>query len=191
MMLFTAGVKLTAKEQNIMKVLNTVVPVEFEKNTLEEVVAYLRKVTGVEIIVDKRALDEVSVTYETPINLKMRSSARALLKKMLSELNLTYVIKDEAIQITNRERASQMTTTRAYYVGDLALAVDVRVPQGLTQLAMVDTVNRIITMITQNIDSQSWKVNNADGVGAIVFDPISMSLVVKQTAEVHFMLSGY
>ncbi|MFO0876597.1 MAG: hypothetical protein U0840_04420 [Gemmataceae bacterium] len=186
----SSGTKLTALEKSIMKALASPIAAEFDKNTLEEVVAYLRKVTGVEIILDKRALEEVSVTYESPVTLKLRASTRTVLKRILSDLNLTYVIKDEAIQITSRERANQMTTTRTYYIGDLATVVDITLPPELTQLIMVENVNRIIANITQNVDSQSWKVNNPDAAGAIVFDPVTMTLVVKQTAEIHFMLSG-
>jgi general secretion pathway protein D len=183
--------KMTAKEREIMKALSTTISVEFEKNSLEDVVGFLKRVTGVEILVDRRALEEASVSYETPVTLKTKLSMRTVLKRVLADLNLTYVIKDEAIQITSRERAKEMTTTRTYYIGDLAMVTDFTVPLGLTQVAMLENVNRIINMITQNTDQQSWKVNNPDAVGTIVFNPLLMSITVKQTAEVHFMLGGY
>lgn len=186
----SSGVKMTALEKAIMKALASPISAEFDKNTLEEVIGYLRKATGVEILVDKRALEEASVSYETPITLKLRASTRTVLKRMLSDLNLTYVIKDEAILITSRERASQMTTTRTYYIGDLATIVDISLPPEITQLIMAENVNRIITNIVQSVDPQSWKVNNPDAAGAVMFDPVTMTLVVKQTAEIHFMLSG-
>jgi hypothetical protein len=83
-----------------------------------------------------------------------------------------------------------MTTTRTYYIGDLAGVVDVRIPPALNQLLMIQTVNQIIDLIINSVDRQSWKVNNPDAPGTIVFNPITMSLVVKQTAEVHYMLAG-
>ncbi|MFO0929835.1 MAG: hypothetical protein U0736_22890 [Gemmataceae bacterium] len=185
------AMRMTAKERALMKSLSTQVDVDFSKNTLDEVLDYLRKSLKVEIAVDKRALEEANVTYESQVNLKLRGSARTVLKRVLGDLNLAYVVKDEAIQITSRERAAQMTTTRAYYIGDLAPVLDFTLPPAFTQLAMMETVNRIITMITQQVEPQSWQATNPDAVGAIVFDPISMSLVVKQTAEVHFLLGGY
>lgn len=186
----SAASKMTAKEKALMKALNTTISVEFEKNSFEDVVAFLKRVTNVEILVDQRALTEASVSYETPVTLKAKLSMRTVLKRVLADLNLTYVIKDEAIQVTSRERAKEMTTVRAYYIGDLATLTDYTVPLGLSQLAMVEQVNRLIGMITKNVDEQSWKVNNPDAVGTIAFDPITMTLVVKQTAEIHFMMGG-
>ena len=46
------------------------------------------------------------------------------------------------------------------------------------------------TFLIMGIDPQSWKVNNPDAEGVMAFDPISMTLIVKQTAEVHFMMYG-
>jgi hypothetical protein len=187
----SAEQKMTAKEKAIMKALGTVIAVDFEKNTFEDVINYLRKVTGIEIIVDKRALEEVSVSYESPVSMKGKFTTRTILKRILGDLNLAYVIKEEAVQITSRERANQMTTTRTYYIGDLASVVDLRFPPDLTAALMIENVNRLITLIQQHVDPQSWKVNNADAVGAIYFDPLTISLVVKQTAEVHFLMGGY
>jgi hypothetical protein len=187
----SAEAKLTAKERAIMKALSTPISVEYDKNSFQEVLEHLRKVTGLELVTDKRAMDEMGVSYDSQITLKLRSSTRAVLKRILSDLNLAYVIKDEAVQITSRERASQMTTTRAYYVGDLAAVVDVGLGPILTQLQMIENVNRLITMIKQEVDPRSWRDNNPDAPGTIYFDPITMSIVVKQTAEVHFLMGGY
>ncbi len=184
-------VKMTAKEKAIMNALKTTISVDFDKATLEEVINYLRTISKVEILADRRALQEASVTYDTPISLKANTSMRTVLKRILADLNLAYVIKDETIQITSRERAKEMTTTRSYYIGDLALVTDYTVPLGLSHLAMMEQVNQIINMITKNIDEESWKVNNPEAVGTITFDPQTMSIVVKQTAEIHYILGGF
>jgi len=127
---------------------------------------------------------------ESEINLKLRASTRTVLHRMLADLGLAYVVKDEAILITSRERASQMTTTRTYYVGDLATIVDVRIPPFLTQMMAIQNINNIANLITQTIEPRTWQVNNPDALGTVVFDPITMSLIVRQTAEVHFMMGG-
>jgi hypothetical protein len=43
-------------------------------------------------------------------------------------------------------------------------------------------------MIQTNVEPESWKING--GPGTIVFDPARLMLVVKQTAEIHYMLGG-
>ncbi len=184
------SIKMTAREKAIMAALRTTLDVDFTANTFEEVIDWLRKKSGVEIVVDKRGLDMAGVKYETQITKRMRSSMRSVLKSILGDLGLAYIVKDEAIQVLSIEQARQATTTRVYYVGDLATTVDVRIPPALSQLMAIQTINQIIQLITSNYDPKSWQVNNPEAPGSIVFDPIRMSLIVKQTAEFHFLYAG-
>jgi hypothetical protein len=184
------GIRMTAKEKAIMAALKTTISVDFSNNTFEEVLEYLRKVMKCDISVDKQGMDQAGVKYDSQINLKMRSSARTILKRILADLGLAYYIKDETIQITSIERAKEQTTTRTYYVGDLAMVTDVSIPPALSRLAALQRINMIIDMITSNIEPRSWQIKNPDAPGVITFDPITMSLVIKQTAEVHFMMAG-
>ncbi len=175
--------KLTAKEAAILKALDTALQADFDKIAFEDVLDYLRKATGVSISVDQRAMTEVGASYKSEISLKLKASTRTILKRMLGDLGLAYVIKDEVIQITSVERAKEMTTERTYYIGDLAATVDIRLDPITSRLLFIQTVNQLITTITQTVDPKSWKVNNPDAVGTIVFDPVSMSLTIKQTAD--------
>ena len=184
------GIKMTVKEKAILAALKKYTGVDYVDLTFEEVIDLLKKETKCDIVVDKRALDEAGVKYESKVNLKMRASTRTILKRILGDLGLAYVVKDEAILITSAERARQMTTVRTYYIRDLADVVDVRIPPGIRQLLMIQNVNQIISMVTNNYDRQSWQVNNPEAPGSIAFNPITMTLTVKQTAEVHFMLGG-
>jgi len=183
------GIKMTEKEKAIMRALESTIEVDYSKNTFEEVIGHLRKALKVEIATDGPGLREASVNDETPVSLRMRASGRTVLKRFLSDLNLTYVIRDETILITSRERAREMTTVRTYYIGDLVSVVDIRLPAAVTQAMMIDNVNRLIQTLQSRVDPQSWRSNNPDASGAIAFDPVSMSLVVRQTAEVHFLLA--
>jgi hypothetical protein len=182
--------KMTAKERALLRTLSSVINVDFKENTLSQVIDWLEKATGQTIIVDKRALEEVGVTYDTPITLKTKSTVRTVLKRILADLNLAYVVKDEVIQVTSIARAKEMVTTRTYYLGDLVAVTDFRFGPILSQLQMLQNVQQLIALITKNIEPQSWRVNNPDALGEIIFHPATMSLVVKQTAEVHFSLSG-
>jgi hypothetical protein len=182
---------LTAKEKAILKALNTTIDAEFEGHTFEEVLDYLRKKTGVDIAVDKRSMDEASVTYKTPINLKLRGTLRTVLRRMLGDLGLAYIVKSETIQIMSQERAKSETTTRIYYIADLLPLTDLRLPPLFRAAVMIQTINQLINTITQTIEPKSWQVNNPDAVGTIVFNPAQMTLVVKQSAEIHYSLAGY
>jgi hypothetical protein len=60
----------------------------------------------------------------------------------------------------------------------------------LTQALLIKTGKEIVEMIKGSVDPSSWRENG--GEGTIVFDPRTLSIVVKASAEVHSMLgSGY
>jgi len=178
---------MSAKEKAIMESLNKTIDVEFSDAPLTDVLDYLRKKTGIEIAADKKGMDDAGVTYETRINLKMKASTRNVIRKLLADLGLAYYVKDEVLQITSLERAKATVTTRTYYVGDLAQATDTRLPYYLSKLEMIQTLNSLVEQI-KSIDPQSWKDNNPEAPGTIVFEPRTMSLVVSQTAEFHLRL---
>lgn len=184
-----SAIKLTAKEKAIMESLNKTIEVDFSNVTFSEVIDYLKKKTGIEIAADRRGLDEANVTYDTKIELKMKASTRNVIRKLLADLGLAYYIKDEVLQVTSLERARAETTVRTYYVGDLALITDTRIPYDLGRLQAIQTLNSIIAQI-KSIEPRSWKdENNPDAPGTIVFDPVRMTLIIRQTAEFHFRMS--
>jgi hypothetical protein len=182
--------KLTAKERAILEALKKVISVDFTNNTFGEIKEYLEKLTGVTIALDPQGLRDANVSpSESTVTLKMRSSTRTVLKRLLADLGLAYVIKDEAILITSVARAREMTTTRTYYIGDLASVVDLRVPPLLAQVQMIQTINQLTNLITSTVEPQSWKVNNPDAPGTIVFEPRTMTLIIRQSAEMHYEMS--
>ena len=95
-------IPLTAKEKAIMQSLGTPISVNFKDSRFEDVIEYLATFTNQPIVLDKNDLADAQVTYETPVNVRVRSvSVRSLLRKILNELGLTYVIKDEVIQVVS------------------------------------------------------------------------------------------
>ena len=73
------------------------------------------------IIIDKNALDEGQITYDTPVTCSFQTpvATRTALRAMLNNVNLTYVIRDGVIHVTNTARAKDLMVTRVYYIGDL------------------------------------------------------------------------
>jgi hypothetical protein len=181
--------KLTAREKALLDALQKPISVDFSGDTFSSVIEYLQKLTGQTIVMDKQALEEANVTYDTPVTLRLpKVSLRTVLKRMLGDLNLTYVIKEESIQITTPARAKEMMVTRAYYVGDLVGMANVFYGPALNQLQMIQSIGTIINTVQSQIDPATWQANG--GSATIVYDPISMSLIIKASAEVHYMLGG-
>lgn len=182
--------KLTPKERAIIKALSSPISVSFKDKPFQGVIDYLQEATGQPIILDKKALDEAGVTYETKVTLNLRNVAtKTVLKRVLADLGLAYVIKEEAIQVTTVERAKDMLITRAYPIADLAGIADVRFPPGINQFVAAQNIKAIIDLIQASVEPSSWQVNS--GPGTIVFEPTTMSLIVKASAEVHYALGGY
>ena len=181
--------QLTKRERAILRELNTTRSVEFKGETFQEVINYLSKTTGQTITVPKNVLEEAGVTYDTPIKLELKNvTTRSILKKMLAELNLTYIIKDEAIEITTPERATRTLTTRTYYVGDLVAAYqDDLFPAVYNQILMDQQLSILAGMLIDSYDPDSWQTRG--GAGTISFDPITRTLVVRQTAEFHYLMN--
>ena len=187
---------LTDKEKAILKSLNTLVSINFKETRLEDAVKYLSEQLGQPIILDKTALQEAQVTYESKVTMEIpRVAARTALRKLLGEFGLAYVIRDQTIEVTSTLKAKEMMVTRSYYLGDL---VGIGQLGGLmelrlggiqyTQQQMAKQVQQIIDVIQSSIEPSSWRENG--GNGTISFNAPSMSLVIKQSAEVHGMISG-
>jgi hypothetical protein len=184
---------ISKKEAAILRILNSTISVDFKDNKLEDIISYLQDKTGQTIFLDKDALKDAMVEYETPITLKANKvSVRALLRKILNDLNLTYIIKDEIIQVTSYEKARKSMVVRAYPVADLVTSnVDSRLPPGAQRLLILQNAAQLIDVIKTTVATDSWAnpdAENGGGGGTISFNLATMSLVIKQSAELHSVM---
>ena len=172
----------TEKEKEILKALDSPVTIMFDGSTFESVIDYLQTLSGVPIIVDKGTLDRAGINYDTPVNVKkMRISLRTALRKVLSEYGLTYIVEKETIHVLTNDEAKNKMTVRTYYLGDIAGATDFTFGAAFSRLQMAQNVASLIQTIVGTVDPDSWQVNNPDAKGTIKFDPITLTLIVKQT----------
>lgn len=182
--------KLSPEERALLEALKKPITVDFNNETLSSVLDQLSRALGVTIQVDKQALEDVNVTYDTPITLRFAKpvSTRTILKRILSDLNLTYIVYKGGIEVTSITRAREMLVTRAYYIGDLVNFYNPFLLPGLNQMLMGQNIANIINSVQSQIEPSSWE--SRGGQGSITFDPITMSLIVRQSAEVHFLMGG-
>jgi hypothetical protein len=174
-------VQLTAKERAIFQALDSPIPAEFKDSPLDAVLDYLMAYTGLVIVADKRALDDAQVTSDTRVTANLKGATlRTVLRKVLGDLGLTYVIKEEAIQVVTPLQAKSMLVARVYYVGDLIANFD--------PVVTVLNAAYLIDLIQRTIEPASWQING--GAGTITFEPITMSLVIKQSSEFHGVLGS-
>ncbi len=189
-------VQLTAKEKELLRTLNSTISVDFKNFRFDDVIEYLQTYLGQPILVDKESLKDADTSYDTPVTLKLKGvTARTVLRKILADQGLTYVIRNETIQVTSPERAKEMMVVRKYYIGDLLANLGDLGPLG--QLGLTPLANaanaaanaaKIIEMIEDSVDPQSWRKNG--GNGTITYHAPSMSLIIKQSAEVHGLMGN-
>lgn len=109
--------------------LNTTLPeVKFDGVAFTDAVDFLRDVSGANLTVNWKALEEAGITKDTPVTVRLRSvSLRKALDMVLQEAGggdkLAYDLDQGVISITTRELADGRMYTRVYPVQDLIMDV--------------------------------------------------------------------
>jgi hypothetical protein len=183
---------LTARERAILEALSKPITLDLKDGKFYDVIDQLQTLLGQPLVTDEDALKQANVGDDSTVTSRAKrpTAARTVLRQVLSQLQLTYVIKDQTIYITTPEKARAMMVTRTYYLGDVLGVLNPFFPPALNALQMGQNVANIVDLIKRTVDPDSWADNGRDGQGTIAFDPVTMSLVVKQSAEVHYMIGG-
>lgn len=185
-------VEMTAKEQKILESLDRPTTVNFADRPLEEALQDLSNALDQPLLIDKKSLEDLLVDLKKGVSLNAKGlSGRTVLRSILASQGLTFIVKDETIQIVTVEKAKSQLSTRVYYLGDLVTGTgtfgDFRFGPVLNLAQMQENARVIQETIVKSVDPLSWKENS--GPGSIMFDVPSMSLIVRAPTEVHFTLS--
>jgi hypothetical protein len=184
------GVQLTPKEVALVKALNSLMTVDIENKSLKDTLEYLQDRTGQMIIVDPGSLKEANVDYGDPVNFpKVKVTFRTVLRKVLGDLGLTYVIKEGAIQVMTPARAREMMVVRTYPIDDLVAPGLFAQQYGpfIARAQMLANVQNLINAIQGQVDPGLWQPN---GGGSISFFEPGMALVIRAPAEFHYQMAG-
>ena len=88
------------------------VSLHYTETPLNQIVEKLLADSGIEIQIDAKALDGVGVSSDTPVTIHVENiSLAAALRHLLRNLDLTYMIRDEVLQITTPEIADYASCT--------------------------------------------------------------------------------
>ena len=165
----------------------------FTDAPLDLVIDDLRELAGINIVADRSALQDANISLDTPLTLAgTKITLKSALNILLDQAKLTFVIRDEVLQITTREKARGRLRTVTFPVADL-MAPDASVARRIAQdyagaIPPVPTPagqpmeDLLITLIQQTIATDTWR--DEGGRGAIQFFPLGQALVVSQTQEV-------
>jgi type II secretory pathway pseudopilin PulG len=182
-----SGPQLTAEEKAVIKALNSTMSVNFDKSIFRDVVDYVQERAGVSILVDRDSLREANVEYDDPVSLSVKkATVRTILRKILGDRNLTYIIKDGVIQVVTPQKARETMVVRSYPLGDFLPTANPRFGFLGNRAQMYQAVQQVIDMIQGSIEPGSWQVNG--GPGTITFNEATRSLIIRNSAELHYSM---
>jgi type II secretory pathway component GspD/PulD (secretin) len=124
---YTIGQRMrTEKEREIERKLSTPISIDFKNTSLNQVIDDLRVMTKMNMVPALEAIrDENPKALEQPISLKLDGVAlKSALNILLRQARLTYVIQDDALQITTERAARGKLVQKVYSVADLVIPID-------------------------------------------------------------------
>jgi general secretion pathway protein D len=130
-------VRRSEKELEIERGLKTPVLLKFQSAPLSEVIDHLEKLTMVNMHLDSRGLASEGLTDDTQvtINLSAPITLKSALNLILEPLHLSYVIKNEVLNITSEQMRDGEIITVTYSVADLIVPIPNFTPNGQWGLA--------------------------------------------------------
>ncbi|NUQ64841.1 MAG: tetratricopeptide repeat protein [Pirellulales bacterium] len=169
----------TEAAKRIEAALDATTRLDLKEVALEEVARLIEQQHRIPIQLDRKALEDVGIPTDTPITFRGAGmKLRSALGLILRDLELTYLVQDEFLLITTRERAESELTTVAYLVSDL---VRFRDSQG-KPWADFDT---LIETITTTVMPTTWDEVGGPGSIAPMEYPNADVIVLSQTQETH------
>lgn len=190
----SSEIKLTDKEKQLISALDRAVTISVKDQPLEYALQELSTAMDAKLLVDEKSLRDLDLDLKKLVSVNARGlSARTALRQLLSSHGLTFVVREETIQIVTVERSRDLLTTRVYYLGDLI--------QGLGPLGgapkwgpFLDfeqtqaNAKVLIDSIQTSVDPLAWQ--GKGGSGTVTFHAPSMSLIVRASNEVHAVLGS-
>lgn len=113
-----------AIERAIESRLSTPITLNFKDMPLKQVIADLQTLSGVNVVPDTDALQKSSVSLDQRLTLMVENiSLKSALNLLLKQVQLTYVIKNEVLNITTESEAKGRVIPVTYPVADLVVPV--------------------------------------------------------------------
>ncbi|MGL4419696.1 MAG: hypothetical protein ACRCZF_03430, partial [Gemmataceae bacterium] len=188
-------IKLTEKEVQLIESLNKTVKAEFRGKPFREALQEVANAIGQPINVDEKSLEDLGLDLNRAVTFNGNVSARTALRAVLQGQGLTFIVKDEMIQVLTLDKAQSSLITRSYYLGDLISGTGTFGnaiqwgPLASYQQAQ-ENAKLVVDAITSSIDPLAWKSGQGSGPCTVSFHLPTLSIVVRASAEVHASLGN-
>ena len=183
----------SSNELSIEKKLNEPIKLNFRDMSLDEAVAYIQNYTGLNVMLDPRALNDEGLSRDSKVTLQFPNGIKlkSALKLMLRPLNLTYKSDDDVLLITSQQASRDKTVMWHYPVADLVISpskaqpftnanqavspISVADPNAMTTSNGTPVVKEnqrvvsesdmvpLINLITNTIAPGTWRVTDSTG----------------------------
>lgn len=155
---------------------------------LSDVVGLLNDVTGINVLIDARALEDVGIGRDTAVTHDFRGATLANgLTQVLRELDLVWDIRDDAIVITTPEEVEAALHVRIYPVLDL-----VQIEPDAPVFDDEGDYETLIELITTFVRPTTW--DEVGGPGSMPFvghGCLAISQTTAGFAEIDAFLAAY
>ena len=151
--------------------------VDFQETPLRAVLSHFRDSTGLPMVCDMQALSDAGIDPETPVTQDLARlpgvSVASALRLVLHDMGLTWVVRDEVLTVTTREKAQENLVVVAYPL-----------PRGLGDGRPADGQS-MIDLIQSTVAAQTWDVVGGPGAIKPLESAGELLLIVSQTSEIH------
>ncbi len=157
--------------ERIAEALNQQTTIEFIELPLDEAVSRLSQQHDLPIRIDRRALEEIGLSGEEPVTITISEVAlRTALIILLNDLDLTYNIREESLEITTVENAEQSLLNRIYWLEGTGVAER--------------DFQSVMNLIQTSIVPDTWEALGGPSTMAPVA-AVRPAILVSSTYEVH------
>ncbi|WP_250846819.1 type II secretory pathway, component PulD [Aquisphaera insulae] len=159
-------VKKDPKVLAIESKLREPISLNLDKQPLSEAITFLQNYTGLNVVLDPKALSDEGLTSAAPVSLTVNNiSLKSALKLMLRPLGLVYRVEEEVLLITSQQANTADMYPVTYYVGDLIMPVN-RAPQnsGLGVLGDTSSTQTALSQVPGVGNMAPGTVSDASGV---------------------------
>lgn len=167
-----------AEDKILRKLIKTDVDLAVVDSPLKDVAELLSERLEVPIRLNVRALEDVALAPDIPVTFNLRGAkAHTLLRLLLRQLDLTYLVEPSGIVITTPGEAENHEQARFYPLADLLY------PEP-KQPGFQPDYDSLIDVITTSVEAESWSD------GRPYLSPIADGLIILQMQEVHQLIAS-
>ena len=118
--------RMLPAERKIRENLGQPFSASFDRRPLADAMNTISQMTGIPIVIDDRSIAEEGITIDQPVTLDLKGSPiqlKSVLNLLLSNLNLTYTIKNEVLTIESNRFSKKELIPFTYNVKDLVIPI--------------------------------------------------------------------